>query len=131
LEQQRKGAVASLDKKVNSLLDSVDKLTRPTLEGEDAPAVLANTLREIIQSLNSVHFALEAHDKLIDMIIQDLIGTVEQVQGSAQGLLHTSMMSQVMLTTLMDKGLITEEELKATHTKVAALAKESMAKLRQ
>jgi alkylhydroperoxidase/carboxymuconolactone decarboxylase family protein YurZ len=126
LNKQRKGAIDNLEKKTESILDKVKKFTKPHFKGEDGPATLANSLRELAQIANSTHLALESHDKLVDMIIGDLIGVVEQTQSLTTGLLQTSVMTEVMMRTCIDKELFTREELNESHKKVAAQTQEQM-----
>jgi hypothetical protein len=128
LQQQRKGSLAALESVVDRLVKDTDKLTKPSLESENSGAILANTLRELIKCLSSTQLALDSHDKLMDMLINDLTSTITQLNGTTQGLLHTSMMAQTMLSTMIKKGVVTEDELKETHTEVAAMARESFAK---
>lgn len=119
LQNQRKGALKELERKANNLLNDASQLTKPNLEGEESGKILANTLREIVTSVNSVQLTLDAHDKLIDMLINDLGGMLDQLNGTTNGLIQTSMMVEVMLKTLMDKGIFTEDELKEAHKVVA------------
>jgi len=131
IQKQRKGALEVLTKKVEGLFQSTDKLTRPSLEGEDGPRILANTLRELIVSLNSVHAVIDSHDKLVDMIINDMMGMVDQLQSTTEGLLHTSMMAEVVMKTLLGKGIFSEVELKQTHSMIAAQAQETISNLQR
>lgn len=124
LHNQRKGALAELEKKANNLLNDTSNLTKPNLDGEDSSKILANTLRELIASINSTQLVLDSHDKLVDMIINDLGGALDQINGTGNGLLQTSMMAETLVQTLLSKGVVTEDELKETHKTVAAKTRE-------
>ena len=129
LQKQRHGALHELEKKTQKLLENTGKLTKPKLEGEEGPKILANTLRELVTAVNSTHLVLEAHDKFIDMLVQDVKGAIDQVQG--QAMLHMSVMSEVMMQTLLSKNVFTEEELKETHKEVAAATQQRLNQARQ
>lgn len=118
LNRQKQTALSALEKKVDSLLDNTDKLTVPSLKGEEGPKVVANTLRELVASINSTLLIVDSQNQLIDMLINDLGATAEKLAQYTHGLLNTSMMSEVMFRTLLDKNVFSNEELQATHAKL-------------
>jgi hypothetical protein len=130
LQQQRKGALLELEKRAEKLLDGTDKLTKPELEGEEGAKILANILREVVSAINSAHIALDTHDKLLDMLIQDLGKVVDQAQAATNGLLHVSVMSEVMMQVLLSKDIFTEEDLKEAHKKVSAATRDTINRAR-
>lgn len=118
LNQQKQTALTALEKRVDVLLEDTNKLTAPALAGEEGPRTLANTLRELISSTNSTLLILDSQNQFIDMLVNDLGATAEKLANATQGLMYTSMTSEVMLRTLLDKGVFSEEELKETQKKI-------------
>lgn len=130
LQNQRKGALSELEKKANSLLEETSKLTKPELESERGASVLANTLRELITAINSTQLVLDAHDKFVDMIVQDLGAAVQQTQGNMNGMLQISMKLETIVKAIMDKGLVTEEELGKAYKEVSSQAQAALSNIR-
>ena len=113
LNQQRKGAVNKLEERIQGLLDS-NKLNVEHLKNPE----LVNTLREIVQSLNSALLALSSHDKLIDLLIRDLTGTYTLTQNLQEGTVQTSLALEAVAGVLLEKELVTQEELVNQENKV-------------
>lgn len=120
LNQQKQQALSALEKRVDSLLEDTKKLTAPSLAGEEGPRTTANVLRELISAANSTLLIVDSQNRLIDMLVNDLGATVEKLGSIGQGFMYTSMTSEVMLRTLLDKGVFSEEELKAAQQKIIA-----------
>ena len=118
LNQQKQAALAALEKRVDSLLEDTDKITVPALAEEEGNKTVANTLRGLISSTNSTLLILDSQNQFIDMLVNDLGATAEKLAKATQGLMYTSMTSEVVLRTLLDKSIVSEEELKATQQKL-------------
>jgi len=122
LNQQRKGAIEKLGERTQTLLDS-GKLNVEHLENAD----LVNALREIVQSVNSALLALSSHDKLIDLLIRDLTGTHSLASTMQEGVIQASFAVEAIAGVLLEKGVVTQEDLIAQETKV----KERIAEMRE
>lgn len=130
LQNQRKGALSELEKRANNLLETTSKLTKPELESERGAVVLANSLRELITAINSTQLALDAHDKFLDMVIQDLGASIQQAHGNMNGLLQVSMKVETMMKAAMDKGLLEEKDLEKAYKEVSEQAQEALQSVR-
>ncbi len=121
INQQRKGALEILERKAEQLSANED-LNMEKLES----AVLVNFARELVQSVNSSFLTLEAHDKLIDLIIGDLSASVAQLQSLSGGLLQVGGTSEILVQALLDEKILTRESLEKAHKKISENVKEAV-----
>jgi len=119
VNQQRKESIVTLKRKNADLQDS-DKMTMEFL----GTAAAVDTVRTMSNALNSTCQALDSHDKVIDMLINDLIGSMNTMRKMQEAMYELSASEETVLRALMAKGIVTEDELKVAYS---ALCKESAA----
>jgi hypothetical protein len=124
LNQQRKGGLIKLEQRVSDLMDksiTADNLDNPSL---------VDTLRGVIQAVNSALLVMNSHDKLIDALMNEVVRLFSLSEESASGAMQASFASEVVGSLLLEKGVFTAEELEK-HQKVVKARIEAMRKQHQ
>lgn len=103
---QRKTSLEMLKNKVQSLLDN-DKINAQNM----APATVG-VLRDTVSATNLILSGLEAHDKLLDMAINDIVGTITSLSEMERHLFESSALVQGIFEALQQKGVLTREDVK-------------------
>lgn len=108
VNEQRGGAIKSLRERLSDVLSnenvSVANMSQHTVKA----------LRDLAYSLNSACQALDAHDKLMDMVIHDVTEVIQIHDKMAGVVVQTSAYTQTLLALLKKKGFTTDEELQQT-----------------
>lgn len=107
LNEQRAGSIKSLKERLAKLLAN-DKLNVSNMS-----AVSVELHRDAGFALNSACQALEAHDRLVDMLVHDLTQVIQTQDRIAGHALQTSAYVQTILAILKKKGLTDDNELQA------------------
>lgn len=123
--EKRKKSVEKLGDIVDQLDDS-DRMNADHMQ----PAYL-EVLRDVRRGISETLTALEAHDRLLDMITNDLVGIVDNGEQHAEATQRNTIVLQSLIVGLMDKGALTTEEFKAAQTKVITEMQQAMEKKRK
>ena len=84
---------------------------------EDNP-VDENHVRNMESAMKSVNQVLEALNGLMDMLRHDLVGCIRNIEAQSVSGWQMSAHLQTLIELMKEKGLITEEEMKATWDKI-------------
>lgn len=120
LDQQRRNALEVIKKKAAKLLDNENL----NVEGLGSP-VTVDFARDVIQVINNVLLATEAHSGLLDAVISDLSYSLKQSAVMQDLLMRLSTVSEGARKVLMDKAIITETELDQAIKELQKEAEES------
>jgi hypothetical protein len=115
VNSNREKGLKTLDNKVQDLLNSevinVDKMGN---------AHLVSTLRDLSSGLNAALQVTEAENQLLDMVINDLGGLSQKLEAVIQNHFITGSHLQTLMALLINKGLLTEDELRQTWERMQA-----------
>lgn len=84
----------------------------------DDKKVDENDMRNLESAIKSTYQTLEALNSLVDMLRHDLIGCIRNIEAQSVSGWQMSAHLQTLLELLRQKGVITEEEMKATWEKI-------------
>lgn len=121
VQKNRKEGHETLQRKVEAMQGDLQKIRdvlgqEPLMvaknERGDTAFSLESTLRDIEQGMAATLTSIEAMNSLIDMLIYDLGGTVQNLQRTQQAVLIGNSHTQTLLELLKQKGIATEEEIK-------------------
>jgi hypothetical protein len=118
VNQQRKQSIEGLRRSNQSLQDN-EKMTMESL----GTAAAVDIVRTMSTALNASFQALESHDKIIDMLNNDLVGSMNQVRKMQEALYELSASEETALRAMMKKSLLTEDELRAAYTELVSEVK--------
>ena len=120
----------NLHQALKSLAEWAQEQQHPILKAQDnlgnTKFILDNELRSIDSALGSVLTVLEAQNSLLDMLINDTIGMIHNIQSTQQAVIIASGHSQTLIQLLLDRGDITEEEMKTTWQSIMTQNKEQI-----
>ena len=142
VNQNRKEGAEQLRKKVDDMETDLQMLRRQTRSSgaamlaltDDGGSVvfsLDNTLINIQKGLQAVSTYADAQNSLMDMLINDMIGMVQNMNAAQQAIMVSNGQCQTLIQLLMDKGDITDDEMKATWDALLANKKEQMKRAQQ
>ena len=124
VNQNRKEGAEQLRRKVDSLEVALDAIRRHCAkngealmtwgEGDDIIFSLENELINIQKGLQAVSTYVDAQNSLTDMIINDIVGMVQNMGSVQQAVMVSNSQCQTLIELLMNKGTITEDEMKET-----------------
>lgn len=139
INQNRKESVDALRRKIESLEGELVAVRNCLAAGKDPGSLmvihddsgemifsLENTLRNIQQSLDSVQTFEEATNSLVDMLINDIVGMVHNLNNLQTATIVSNGQCQTLIQLMLDKGMITEPEMKATWESLIQNKKEQM-----
>ncbi len=112
ISEKRKKAVEKLADVVESL-DESEKIHPDHL----SPAHM-EIVRDIRRGLSESLNGLEAHDNLLDMVVNDLVAMTETIQHQMDSSQKNAVLLQSIVVMLLDKKLVTNDEFKAAQMKI-------------
>lgn len=114
LNQDRQEGLKKLEDKVSDLLNSEVLNMKHMNENKD----LVITLRDLVNAANANLLVIEAHDRLLNMMISDLVNLTRNVEMQSHNTFVTSSHLQTLLAILEADGLITEDKMRDTWTQI-------------
>lgn len=133
-EQQELNLENKVAEGAQQVVDLIDKNLEKGLKGlekkldnldnrELLDPAIENTVRDLTGALKSAFIMLEAMNSLQGMIRHDMVGIIQNLEQQAKGQWMSNVHLQTLLQLMQDKGMITEEELRATWDKIVELNK--------
>lgn len=129
VNQNRKEGIVSLQRRLDSIEGALDQLKKWTRDN-NAPLMvlkdsqdnqvfsLGNELINVKAALDATLTATEAQDSLLDMLVNDIIGLVNQIGQLQKAIMISNGQCQTLIQLLIDKELVTENEMKNTWHKI-------------
>jgi len=123
IQRNRKISHESLQRAFEGLEATIDQIVAnrdlgPILVTKDGHGrvvfSLEDSLRTIMKGLGACLTSMEANNSLMDMLIHDFGGLVHNTNQTQRSMLMANSHVQTLLELLMEKGVITEPEMKAT-----------------
>lgn len=130
--EQLRNRMESLDTE----LQLVEKWRRTNLKGlmvvtdlsGETVFSLENSLLNIQRALDGVSSYCDAQNSLMDMLINDIIGMVKNMNAAQHAIMVSNGQCQTLITLLINKGAITDNEMKETWNILLQDQKEQMRK---
>ncbi len=87
---------------------------------------LENSLLNIQKALDGVSNYCDAQNSLMDMLINDMVGMVQNLNAAQHAIMVSNGQCQTLIQLLIDKTVITEEQMKETWNTIILNRKEQM-----
>jgi len=125
VNENRKKGIENLRRRAESLQGALEKLDAWRSRSQSPMMLLKNDRDEIVISLDNELLniqnaldatltATEAQDSLLDMLVNDVIGMVQNANAMQNAIMVSNGQSQTLIQLLIDKEIITDDEMRET-----------------
>ena len=120
--------VETVEKRRKEGLENLERYLARTKSMRKAGRSGDSLLEELETAVNGALMSLEAINQFCDMMKNDLVGLVHNLENQALGGYSTSLHLEALLNVLLEKGAVTDEEMKESFVVAQKRMKEQMEK---
>jgi hypothetical protein len=110
INKNRREGIITLAEKVENLSKRTENFVENGLE---------NAFREVQTALNATLTHLQASSSLTEYLKHDIVACIQNLEQHAASMMHMSGYIQTLIALLVEKGMITHEEMEGMWNKVA------------